>query len=139
MRCALSDERTGLPFAFAAGPRQGCHFRARVPWDSRPYFTVSHLRLPFLSPSTTRSYGGGIRPRLHTGLMWCSCNRPSLYSRSMHHIVDNFFHYCMDSYIKQLPSNKSQRFRVEARSNTSTIALRVVDKVKIKLSLCLTN
>jgi hypothetical protein len=27
---------------------------ARVPWDSRPYFTVSGLRLPFLSPFTTR-------------------------------------------------------------------------------------
>jgi hypothetical protein len=26
----------------------------RVPWDSGPYFTVSGLRLPFSSPSTTR-------------------------------------------------------------------------------------
>jgi hypothetical protein len=25
----------------------------RVPWDSRPYFTVSDLRLPFSSPPTT--------------------------------------------------------------------------------------
>jgi hypothetical protein len=28
--------------------------RVLVPWDLRPYFTVSHLRLPFSSPPTTR-------------------------------------------------------------------------------------
>jgi hypothetical protein len=28
---ALSDERTGLSFTIAAGPRQRCHFRVRVP------------------------------------------------------------------------------------------------------------
>jgi hypothetical protein len=28
---ALSNERTGLPFAIATGPRQRSHFRARVP------------------------------------------------------------------------------------------------------------
>jgi hypothetical protein len=51
---ALSDERTGLSFLHAAGPLQRNHFRVRVPWDSRPYFTVSDLRLPFSSPPTTR-------------------------------------------------------------------------------------
>jgi hypothetical protein len=50
---ALSDERTGLSFTTAARPRQRSHFRVRVPLDSRPYFTVSDLRLPFMSPSTT--------------------------------------------------------------------------------------
>jgi hypothetical protein len=45
--CALSDERTGLPFTIAAGPSQRSHSRIRAPWDSRPYFTVSDLRLPF--------------------------------------------------------------------------------------------
>jgi hypothetical protein len=29
-------------------------FLGSVPWDSRPYFTVSDLRLPFSSPPTTR-------------------------------------------------------------------------------------
>jgi hypothetical protein len=29
----LSDERTGLSFAIATGPRQLSHFRVRVPWD----------------------------------------------------------------------------------------------------------
>jgi hypothetical protein len=51
---ALSDERTGLSFTTAAGPRQRSNSRARVAWDSRPYFTVSDSRLPFLSPPTTR-------------------------------------------------------------------------------------
>jgi hypothetical protein len=50
----LSDERTGLSFTIAAGPRQLSHSRVRVPCDSQPYFTVSNLRLSFLSPPTTR-------------------------------------------------------------------------------------
>jgi hypothetical protein len=51
---ALSDERTGLSFTIAAGPRQRSHSLVRVPWNSRPYFTVSDSRLPFSSPPTTR-------------------------------------------------------------------------------------
>jgi hypothetical protein len=49
---ALSDERTGLSFVYAAGPCQRGLSRFRVPWDSRPYFTVSDLRLPLSSPPT---------------------------------------------------------------------------------------
>jgi hypothetical protein len=51
---ALSDERTYLSFTIAAGPCQRSLSRVWVPWDSRPYFTVSDLRLPFSSPPTTR-------------------------------------------------------------------------------------
>jgi hypothetical protein len=51
---ALSDERSGLPFVCAAGTCQRNLSRVQVPWDLRPYFTVSHLRLPFSSPPTTR-------------------------------------------------------------------------------------
>jgi hypothetical protein len=51
---ALSDERTGLSFTIAAGSSQRSHSRVRVLWDSRPYFTVSDLRLPYSSPPTTR-------------------------------------------------------------------------------------
>jgi hypothetical protein len=54
MWCALSEERMGLSFAIATGPRQRSDSRVRVPWDSRPYFTVSDSRLPFSSPPTTR-------------------------------------------------------------------------------------
>jgi hypothetical protein len=56
---ALSDERTGLSFTIAAGPCQRSHFRVRVPWDSRPYITVSDSRLHFSSPpplSESESY-----------------------------------------------------------------------------------
>jgi hypothetical protein len=52
---ALSDERTGLSSVYAAGPCQRSLSRARLPWDSRPYFIVSDLRLPFPSPPTTRT------------------------------------------------------------------------------------
>jgi hypothetical protein len=51
---SLSNKRTGVSFTIAAGPRQRSHLRVRVPWHSRPYFTVSDSRLPFLSPPTTR-------------------------------------------------------------------------------------
>jgi hypothetical protein len=51
---ALSDERMGLSFTIAAGARQRSHSWVRVPWDSRPYFTVSDAKLPFLSPPMTR-------------------------------------------------------------------------------------
>jgi hypothetical protein len=51
---ALCDERTGLSFLYAAGPRQRSLSRIRVPRDSLPYFTLSDLRLPFSSPPTTR-------------------------------------------------------------------------------------
>jgi hypothetical protein len=44
---ALSDERTGLSFTIAAGSSQWSHSQVWVPWDSRPYFTVSDLRLHF--------------------------------------------------------------------------------------------
>jgi hypothetical protein len=50
----VSDERTGLSFTIAAGPRQRSHSRIRVLWDSWSYFTVSGSRLPFSSPPTTR-------------------------------------------------------------------------------------
>jgi hypothetical protein len=52
---ALSDESTDLSFKIAAGPHQHSHSRVRVPWDSRPYFTVSDSKLSFSSPPTTRS------------------------------------------------------------------------------------
>jgi hypothetical protein len=61
---ALSEERPGLSSTIAVSPHQRSHFRVRVPWNSRPYFSVSDSRLPFSSPPA-QGYGGGIRPRLH--------------------------------------------------------------------------
>jgi hypothetical protein len=46
---ALSDERTRLPFVYAAGPRHRSLSWFRVPWDFWSYFTVSDFRLPFCS------------------------------------------------------------------------------------------
>jgi hypothetical protein len=51
---ALSDERPGLSCVYTAGPCQHSLSRVWIPWDLRPYFTVSHLRLPFSSPPMTR-------------------------------------------------------------------------------------
>jgi hypothetical protein len=50
----LCDERTGLSFTIADGLRRCSHSRVRVPWNSRPYFTVPDSRLPFQSPTMTR-------------------------------------------------------------------------------------
>jgi hypothetical protein len=54
---SFSDERPGLSFTIAAGPRQRSHSRVRVPWDSQPYFTVSDSRFPslFVTPTTRRA------------------------------------------------------------------------------------
>jgi hypothetical protein len=57
---ALSDERVGLSFTIAAGPRQGSLSRVQIPQGSWPYFAVSHSRPPnlegqvpvFISPRT---------------------------------------------------------------------------------------
>jgi hypothetical protein len=43
----LSDERTGLSFVYASGPRLHSLSRVWVPWESRPYFTVSGRLLLF--------------------------------------------------------------------------------------------
>jgi hypothetical protein len=67
---ALSDERTNLSSTIAAGPRQRSHFRVRVPWDSRPYFTVSESRLPFSSPPTTRRVTVEVFDPASTRLFW---------------------------------------------------------------------
>jgi hypothetical protein len=53
---ALSDDRTGLPFTIAAGPRQRSHSWVRDPLDSWPYFTVLDSRLP---------QPGGLGPRIY--------------------------------------------------------------------------
>jgi hypothetical protein len=49
----LSDEGTGLSFTIATGSHQCSHSRVQVPWASRPYSTVSDLRLPVSLPPTT--------------------------------------------------------------------------------------
>jgi hypothetical protein len=99
---ALSDERKGLPFINAAGPRQLSHSWLRVPRESWPHFTVSVSRLPqpggpgpriyipreqgdpIIPPGTgfpffasyySQGYGGGIR----TGLQAAEISADSIY------------------------------------------------------------
>jgi hypothetical protein len=64
---ALSDERTGLSFTIAAGPRQRSHSWVRVPWDTRPYFNSLRFETSlFVTSYDSQGYGGGISPSLHT-------------------------------------------------------------------------
>jgi hypothetical protein len=63
---APSYERTGLSFTIAAGPRQRSHSRARVPWDSRPFYCLRFETSLFVTSYDSQGYGGAIRPRLHT-------------------------------------------------------------------------
>jgi hypothetical protein len=63
---ALSDERTGLSFTIAAGPRQRSHFRVRV--LVTVFYSLRFDTSVFVASYDSQGYGGGIRPRLHTGL-----------------------------------------------------------------------
>jgi hypothetical protein len=49
-----SVREDGFVLFICCWPLQLSLSRVRVPWDWRPYFTVSDLRLPFSSPRTTR-------------------------------------------------------------------------------------
>jgi hypothetical protein len=44
----------GSVFCMCCGPLPAQFSRVQFPWDLRPHFTVSDLRLPFSSPPTTR-------------------------------------------------------------------------------------
>jgi hypothetical protein len=66
----LSDGRTGLSCVYAAGPSQCSLSQVRVPRDSWPYFTVSDLRLPFLSPPMTRMVMVEVFDPAYTRVYW---------------------------------------------------------------------
>jgi hypothetical protein len=51
---SLTRGQVCLLYVYAAGPCQRSLSRVLVPWDLRPYLTVSDMRLPFSSPPTTR-------------------------------------------------------------------------------------
>jgi hypothetical protein len=52
----LSEDRMGLSFTIAAGPRQRSHSHVRAPQDSWPHFTVSDTRDPPPGGSGPRIY-----------------------------------------------------------------------------------
>jgi hypothetical protein len=65
---ALSDERTGLLFTIAAGPRQRSHFRVRVLLGlAIKFYSLRFETSLFVASYDLQRYGGGIRPRLHIG------------------------------------------------------------------------
>jgi hypothetical protein len=88
MWAPLSNERTGLSFTIAAGPRQRSHSRARIPRDSITMFYRLRLETPptwratspYLYPQEqsdpvmphvsyeSQGYGWDIRTRLHVGM-----------------------------------------------------------------------
>jgi hypothetical protein len=63
---ALSDERTCLSFTTAPGPRQRSHFRVRVPTT---FYCLRFETSLFVASYDSQGYGGGTRPRLHTGVL----------------------------------------------------------------------
>jgi hypothetical protein len=67
---ALSDERTGLSFIIAAGPRQDQSFSGLSPVGLATIFYFLRFETSiFVASYDSEGYGGGIRPRLHTGLI----------------------------------------------------------------------
>jgi hypothetical protein len=85
---ALSKERTGLSFVYAVGPCQRSLSWVRVPWYSRPYFTVSDLRFHFLSPPTTRRVTVEVFDPASTRV--CSVLLYSTVGPSRRHLVQGF-------------------------------------------------
>jgi hypothetical protein len=65
---ALSDERTGLSFTIAAGPRQRSRFSGPSPFELATIIYCLRFETSlFVSSYDSQGHGGGIRPRLHTG------------------------------------------------------------------------
>jgi hypothetical protein len=116
---ALSEEMTGLSFVHAASPCQRSLSRARVPWDSRPYFTVSDLRLPFSSPPTTRRvtvevfYPASTRVALYSSnsLLVTAARRPVLKTRRRKIIS----HLLSSRLSRECYVNSVQRFDLHKR------------------------
>jgi hypothetical protein len=99
---ALCDERTGLSFTIAAGPRQLSHSRVRVPRHSRPYFALSDSRIPQPGGSGPRIYvpqeqGGPLLPpgtkcllniQLHGAEPFLRSRKFCSYSRTSQHFIE---------------------------------------------------
>jgi hypothetical protein len=103
---ALSDERSGLSFVCAAGPCQRSLSRVRVPWDLRPYFTVSDLRLPFSSPPTTRRVTVEVfdpASTLHTEYL--ILYGPHRKHRVQHFLLLRVYSLPWEGFYEPLPSN----------------------------------
>jgi hypothetical protein len=110
---ALSDERMGLSFVCAAGPCQRSLSWVLIPWDLRPYFTVSDLRLPFSSPPTTCRVTVEVFDPATTQVYWQLTYQLSLYSPHMDHIENiSYIISCSlnagETCVHSFPSNGSR-------------------------------
>jgi hypothetical protein len=93
MWSALSDERTGLSFTIAPGPRQRSHFWILVPWALWPYFTVSNSKFPFSSPPAIRRVTAEVFDQRETVLIPnTSASLPTTYKMKRLSQKDNFYH-----------------------------------------------
>jgi hypothetical protein len=93
---ALSDERMGLSFVCEAGPCQRSLSRVLVPWDLRPYFTVSDVRLPFLSPPTTRRVTVEVFDPASTRVYCCYHSNWGWYRLGADRTENSVFPYCCE-------------------------------------------
>jgi hypothetical protein len=127
---ALSDERSVLSFVCTAGPCQRNLSRIQVPWDLRPYFTISDLRLPFSSPPTIRRVTVEVFDPASTRVNWLFSTEfffiTTLYEPNRKHrfeqypyfvftyslLKNGFFYSCVRVYFREnlatepLPSNE---------------------------------
>jgi hypothetical protein len=77
---ALSDERTGLSFVYAAGPCQRSLSRARSPLGLETiFYCLTFETSLFVASYDSQGHGGGIRSRLHTGMGFHKMLESSLY------------------------------------------------------------
>jgi hypothetical protein len=78
---ALSDERTGLSFTTAPGPRQRNHFLGSSPVGVETTFYCLRFETSlFVASYDSQGYGGGIRPRLHAEDEFLRMNYVSFYN-----------------------------------------------------------
>jgi hypothetical protein len=65
---ALSNERAGLSFVYAPGPRQRSVFSGPSPLGLVTiFYCLTFETSLFVASYDSQGHGGGIRPRLHTG------------------------------------------------------------------------
>jgi hypothetical protein len=119
---ALSDERMDLSFVCTAGPCQRSLSRVLVPWDLRPYFTVSDLRLPISSPPTTRRVTVEVFDPASTRVWIYYAEFTSLISlRNGPHRKHRL--YCCNPFTETLHSNGRGTDSIESQSRDSHLAI----------------
>jgi hypothetical protein len=76
---ALSDERTGLSFVYAADTRQRSLLGPSPSGLVTIFYCLRFETSLFVASYDSQGHSGGIRPRLHAGHCNCCLNTPSHY------------------------------------------------------------